>query len=64
VIATGEAHSLDFGARLDLAEGDVDAADLFGGDPADRHLDADLAHLACTGPRPGSARVWSSRTAT
>ncbi|MBJ7451398.1 MAG: acyl--CoA ligase [Blastococcus sp.] len=62
VIVTGEAHSHDFGARLDLAEGDVDAADLLGGDPTDRHLDADvdvdadLAHLAYTGGTTGVSK--------
>ena len=62
MIVTGEAHSLDFGARLDLAEGDVDAADLLGGDPTDRHLDADvdvdadLAHLAYTGGTTGVSK--------
>src|SRR4051795_11115176 len=40
VVVTGEAHILDFAARLDLEVGDVDAADLLGADPADRHLDA------------------------
>ena len=62
VIVTGEAHSLDLGARLDLADGDVDAADLLGGDPTDRHLDAgvdvdaDLAHLAYTGGTTGVSK--------
>lgn len=62
VIVTGEAHSHDFGARLDLAEGDVDAADLLGSDPTDRHLDAgidvdaDLAHLAYTGGTTGVSK--------
>ena len=62
VIVTGDAHSHDFGARLDLAEGDVDAADLLGGDPTDRHLDADvdvdadLAHLAYTGGTTGVSK--------
>ncbi len=62
VIVTGEAHSLDLAARLELAEGDVDAADLLGGDPTDRHLDAavdvdaDLAHLAYTGGTTGVSK--------
>lgn len=62
VIVTGEAHTLDFAARLDLAEGDVDLADLLAGDPTDRHLDAavdvagDLAHLAYTGGTTGVSK--------
>src|SRR3954453_7032254 len=63
VIVTGEAHTLDFAARLDgLEDGDVDAADLLGGDPTDRHLDADvdpaadLAPLAYTGGTTGVSK--------
>src|SRR4051812_12395608 len=62
VIVTGEAHTLDFGARLALEDGDVDAADLLAADPADRHLDAavdtagDLAHLAYTGGTTGVSK--------
>ncbi|SDF33709.1 long-chain acyl-CoA synthetase [Blastococcus fimeti] len=62
VVVTGEAHARDFAARLDLAEGDVDAADLMAGDPTDRHLDADidvdtdLAHLAYTGGTTGVSK--------
>ncbi len=62
VIVTGDAHALDLAARLDLADGDVDAADLLGGDPTDRHLDADvdvdtdLAHLAYTGGTTGVSK--------
>jgi long-chain acyl-CoA synthetase len=59
VVVTGEAHVLDLDARLELAAGDVDLADLLAGDPTDRHLDAsvdmaaDLAHLAYTGGTTG-----------
>jgi long-chain acyl-CoA synthetase len=63
VVATGEAHILDFAARLDgLEDGDVDLADLLAGDPTDRHLDADidpvadLAHLAYTGGTTGVSK--------
>lgn len=62
VVVTGEAHAHDFAARLDLAEGDVDAADLLGGDPTDRRHDAtvdvdvDLAHLAYTGGTTGVSK--------
>jgi long-chain acyl-CoA synthetase len=63
VVVTGEAHTLDFAARLDgLEDGDVDAADLFAADPTDRHLDADidpaadLAHLAYTGGTTGVSK--------
>ncbi|RBY74700.1 acyl-CoA synthetase [Blastococcus sp. TF02-09] len=62
VIVTGEAHSHDVAARLDLADGDVDAADLLTGDPTDRRLDAgvdvdaDLAHLAYTGGTTGVSK--------
>src|SRR3954452_6137617 len=63
VVVTGEAHTLDFAARLDgLEDGDVDAAELLGGDPTDRHLDAgldpaiDLAHLAYTGGTTGVSK--------
>ena len=61
VVVTGEAHTLDLAARLPLEDGDVDAADLLGGDPTDRHLDADidpatdLAHLSYTGGTIGVA---------
>ncbi|RBY89367.1 class I adenylate-forming enzyme family protein [Blastococcus sp. TF02A-30] len=62
VIVTGEAHTLDFGARLELEDGDVDLADLLAGDTTDRHLDADLdvdsdlAHLAYTGGTTGVSK--------
>ncbi|MGZ8750320.1 MAG: class I adenylate-forming enzyme family protein [Pseudonocardia sp.] len=63
VVVTGEAHILDFAARLDgLEDGDVDLADLLGGDPTDRRLDADLdpgtdlAHLAYTGGTTGVSK--------
>ncbi|MCW2703375.1 MAG: Acyl-CoA synthetase (AMP-forming)/AMP-acid ligase [Blastococcus sp.] len=62
VIVTGEAHTLDFAARLELEDGDVDAADLLAADPTDRHLDAavdpatDLAHLAYTGGTTGVSK--------
>jgi long-chain acyl-CoA synthetase len=62
VVVTGEAHILDFAARLDLEDGDVDLADLLAGDPTDRHLDADvdvandLAHLAYTGGTTGVSK--------
>ncbi|WP_456598900.1 class I adenylate-forming enzyme family protein [Blastococcus sp. SYSU DS0616] len=63
VVVTGEAHVLDFAARLDgLEDSDVDLADLLAGDPTDRHLDADLdvatdlAHLAYTGGTTGVSK--------
>ncbi|MGY2004288.1 class I adenylate-forming enzyme family protein [Blastococcus sp. SYSU DS1024] len=63
VVVTGEAHTLDFAARLDgLEPADVDLADLLAGDPTDRHLDADLdvaadlAHLAYTGGTTGVSK--------
>ena len=63
VVVTGEAHTLDFGARLEgLEDGDVDLADLLAADPTDRHLDAavdpaaDLAHLAYTGGTTGVSK--------
>ena len=63
IVVTGEAHVLDFSARLDgLEDGDVDLADLLAGDPTDRHLDADvdvdddLAHLAYTGGTTGVSK--------
>jgi long-chain acyl-CoA synthetase len=62
VVVTGEAHILDFAARLELADGDVDLAALLAGDPTDRHLDAgidpaaDLAHLAYTGGTTGVSK--------
>jgi long-chain acyl-CoA synthetase len=62
VVVTGEAHTLDFAARLELEDGDVDAADLLAADPTDRHLDADLdvagdlAHLAYTGGTTGVSK--------
>jgi long-chain acyl-CoA synthetase len=63
VVVTGPAHVLDLDARLeDLADGEVDLADLLGADPADRHLDAavdpaeDLAHLAYTGGTTGVSK--------
>jgi long-chain acyl-CoA synthetase len=62
VIVTGESHILDFGARLELEDGDVDLAELLAADPTDRHLDAaidpagDLAHLAYTGGTTGVSK--------
>src|SRR4051794_13919775 len=63
VVVTGEAHTLDFAARLDgLEDDDVDAAELFAADPTDRHMDADLdpatdlAHLAYTGGTTGVSK--------
>jgi long-chain acyl-CoA synthetase len=62
VVVTGEAHTLDLGARLELEPGEVDLADLLAGDPTDRHLDADvdtaadLAHLAYTGGTTGVSK--------
>src|SRR4051795_7909557 len=63
VIVTGEAHTLDFAARLDgLEDGDVDATDLLAADSTDRHLDADvdpaadLAHLASPGGPTGGSK--------
>jgi long-chain acyl-CoA synthetase len=62
VIVTGEGHTLDFAARLELEDGDIDAAELLGADPTDRHLDAgidpaaDLAHLAYTGGTTGVSK--------
>jgi long-chain acyl-CoA synthetase len=66
VVVTGEAHILDFAARLELedglVDGAVDLADLLAGDPTDRHLDADvdvagdLAHLAYTGGTTGVSK--------
>ena len=62
VIVTGEAHILDFAARLELEDGEVDLADLLAADPSDRHLDAgldpadDLAHLAYTGGTTGVSK--------
>ncbi|MGY1786541.1 class I adenylate-forming enzyme family protein [Geodermatophilus sp. SYSU D00698] len=63
VVVTGEAHTLDFAARLEGLEAtDVDLADLLAADPTDRHLDAgldpaaDLAHLAYTGGTTGVSK--------
>jgi long-chain acyl-CoA synthetase len=62
VVVTGPAHVLDFAARLELGDGEVDLADLLAGDPTDRHLDADvdpvadLAHLAYTGGTTGVSK--------
>ncbi|TFV52843.1 class I adenylate-forming enzyme family protein [Blastococcus sp. TF02A-35] len=63
VVVTGEAHILDFAARLDgLEDSDVDLSELLAGDPTDRHLDADLdpaetlAHLAYTGGTTGVSK--------
>src|SRR4051794_14569665 len=62
VIVTGEGHTLDFAARLELEDGDIDAAELLAADPTDRHLDADidpaadLAHLAYTGGTTGVSK--------
>src|SRR6476469_2624186 len=62
VVVTGEAHTLDFAARVEVAEGEFDLADALAGDPTDRHLDAaidpsgDLAHLAYTGGTTGVSK--------
>jgi long-chain acyl-CoA synthetase len=62
VIVTGEAHALDFAARLELDDGDIDLADLLAADPTDRRLDADLdpaadlAHLSYTGGTTGVSK--------
>lgn len=63
VVVTGEAHTLDFAARLEgLQDGDVDLADLLAADPTDHHRDAaldpaaDLAHLAYTGGTTGVSK--------
>ncbi len=62
VVVTGQAHVLDFAARLPLEPGEVDLADLLATDPTDRHLDAgvdvatDLAHLAYTGGTTGVSK--------
>src|SRR4051812_5842176 len=50
VVVTGAPHVADFAARLDLADGEVDLAEVLATDDVDRHLDAgvdvlaDLAH--------------------
>ncbi len=52
VVVTGEAHILDFAARLEgLEDTDVDLADRRLHTELD--LETDLAHPACTGARPG-----------
>jgi len=63
VVVTGEAHILDFAARIDgLRDGELDLADALAADPTDRHLDADLdpaadlAHLAYTGGTTGVSK--------
>jgi long-chain acyl-CoA synthetase len=62
VVVTGEAHTLDFAARVDVQDGEFDLADALAGDPTDRHLDADvdpaadLAHLAYTGGTTGVSK--------
>ncbi|RZU30514.1 class I adenylate-forming enzyme family protein [Blastococcus saxobsidens] len=63
VVVTGEAHTLDFAARLGgLEDSDVDLSDLLSGDPTDRQLDAGLdpaealAHLAYTGGTTGVSK--------
>jgi long-chain acyl-CoA synthetase len=62
VVVTGAPHVADFAARLDLAEGEVDLAELLAADPTDRHSDAqvdvdtDLAHLAYTGGTTGVSK--------
>src|SRR4051794_21182916 len=59
VVVTGAPHVVDFTARLDLGDGEVDLAELLAGDGTDRHHDADidvhddLAHLAYTGGTTG-----------
>jgi long-chain acyl-CoA synthetase len=62
VVVTGPAQVADFAARLDLAEGEVDLADLLAAQDSDRRLDegvdvdADLAHLAYTGGTTGVSK--------
>jgi long-chain acyl-CoA synthetase len=63
VVVTGEAHILDFAARIDgLQDGELDLADALAADSTDRHLDADLdpaadlAHLAYTGGTTGVSK--------
>lgn len=62
VVVTGEAHILDFAARVDHEDGEIDLSELLAGDPADRRLDAgidpaaDLAHLAYTGGTTGVSK--------
>src|ERR1700712_1147239 len=38
VIVTGEAHILDFAARLELEDGEIDLAELLAAESSDRHL--------------------------
>src|SRR3954454_9678159 len=62
VVVTGAPHVVDFAARLDLADGEIDLAELLAADGTDRHLDADvdvaadLAHLAYTGATTGVSK--------
>jgi long-chain acyl-CoA synthetase len=60
VVVSGPAHVADFAARLDLADGEVDLADLLAAEDTDRSLDAgldtDLAHLAYTGGTTGVSK--------
>ena len=62
VVVTGPAQVADFAARLQLAEGEVDLADLLTAEDTDRRLDAgvdvdaDLAHLAYTGGTTGVSK--------
>src|SRR4051794_11425857 len=63
VVVTGEAHTLDFAARLEgLEVDDVDAAELLAADPTDRHLDDGIdpapapARLAYTGGTTGVSK--------
>ena len=51
VVVTGEAYILDFEARLELEDGDVDLAELLAADGTDRHLDA-------ASIRPRTSRTW------
>ncbi|WP_448625085.1 class I adenylate-forming enzyme family protein [Geodermatophilus sp. URMC 64] len=62
VVVTGAPHVTDFGARLELGEGETDLAELLAADDTDRHLDAGLdvadtlAHLAYTGGTTGVSK--------
>src|SRR4051812_47514658 len=62
VVVTGAPHVVDFAARLDLADGEIDLAELLAADGTDRHLDADLdvstalAHQAYTGGTTGVSK--------
>jgi long-chain acyl-CoA synthetase len=62
IVVTGPAQVVDFGARLDLADREVDLTDLLSTEDHDRRLDArvavdtDLAHLAYTGGTTGVSK--------